>query len=82
MYLMNINLVSKQTLSKQILMGFESGKSLGMILIDLKESDTLDHDITLKRIHWFGSYLTQQYIAVSIDKNFPETEILNCDYYI
>ena len=55
---MNINLVSKQTLSKQILMGFESGKSLGMILIDLKESDTLDHDITSKRIHWFGSYLT------------------------
>ena len=58
MYLMNINLVSKQTLSKQILMGFESGKSLTMILIDLKESDTLDHDITSKRIHWFGSYLT------------------------
>ena len=57
MYLMNINLVSKQTLSKQILMGFESGKSLGMILIDLKESDTLDH-ITSKTIHWFGSYLT------------------------
>ena len=39
-------------------MGFESGKSLGMILIDLKESDTLDHNITSKTIHWFGSYLT------------------------
>ena len=52
-------------LSNQML-GFESGKSTGMILIDLQKAfDTLDHDILLgkmkylgftsKTIDWFGS---------------------------
>ena len=55
-------------LFNQILKGFESGKSTGMILIDLQKAfDSLDHDVLLdkmkylgftsKTIDWFGSYL-------------------------
>ena len=70
---MNINVVFEANtrlahLSNQILKGFESGKSTGMILIDLQKAfDTLDHDILLdkmkylgfksKTINWFSSYL-------------------------
>ena len=82
-YFMNINLVFEANsqkifglarLSNQIRRGFESGKSTGMILIDLQNGfDTLDHDIILdkmkclgftsKTIDWFGSYLKTQNIV-------------------
>ena len=43
-------------LFNQILKGFESGKSTGMILIDLqKVFDTLDHDILLDKMKYLGS---------------------------
>ena len=42
-------------LSNQILKGFESGKSTGMILIDLQKAfDTLDHDILLDKMKYLG----------------------------
>ena len=76
-------------MSNQILKGFESGKSTGMILIDLQKAfDSLDHDILLdkikylgftsKTIDWFGSYLKKQSNVVSLDKTHSETGILNC----
>ena len=76
-------------LSNKILKGSESGKSTGMILIDLQKAfDTLDHDILLnkmkylgftsKTIDWFGSYLKKRSIVVSLDKTLSETGILNC----
>ena len=75
-------------LSNQILIGFESGKSTGIILIDLQKAfDTLDHDILLdkmkyfgftsKTIDWFGSYLKKRNIVVSLEKTLSETGILN-----
>ena len=77
-------------MSNHILKGFESGKSTGMIAIDLqKASDTLDHDILLnkmkylgftsKTIDWLGSYLKKRNIVVSLDKTLSETGILNCE---
>ena len=91
---MNINVVFEANtrfahLSNQILKGFESGKSTGMILIDLQKAfDTLDHDILLdkmkylgfksKTINWFSSYLKKWDIIVSIEKTLSETGILNC----
>ena len=89
---------SKQTLSKhlsfpflsnQILKGFESGKSTGMILTDLQKAfDTLDHNILLNKIKylgftskvidWFGSYLKIRNIVVSLEKTLSDTGVLNC----
>ena len=76
-------------LSNQILKGFESEKSTGMILIDLQKAfDSLDHDILLnkmkylgftqKTIDWFGSYLKKRNIVVSLEKTLSETGTLNC----
>ena len=75
-------------LSNQILKGFESRKSTGMILIDLQKAfATLDHDILLDRtnylgftsktIDWFGSYFKKQNNFVTPEKNLLETGILN-----
>ena len=74
-------------LFNQILKGFESGRSTGMILIDLRKAfNTLDHDILLnkmkylgftsKTIDWFASYLKKQNIVVSLEKTLSEIEIL------
>ena len=75
-------------LSNQILKGFESRKSTGMILIDLQKAfDTLDLDILLdkmnylgftsKTIDWFGSYFKKQNIVLTLEKTLLETGILN-----
>ena len=52
---MNINLVFQVNtcladLSNQIVQGFKSGKSIGMILIEA--FDTLDHDILLEKMKY------------------------------
>ena len=76
-------------LSNQILKGFESGKSTGMILTDLQKAfDTLDHNILLNKIKylgftskvidWFGSYLKIRNIVVSLEKPLSDTGVLNC----
>ena len=42
-------------LFNQILKGFESGRSTGMILIDLRKAfNTLDHDILLNKMKYLG----------------------------
>ena len=72
-------------LSNQILKGFESRKSTGMILIDLQKAFvTLDHDILLdktnylgftsKTIDWFGSYFKKQNNFVTPEKIFWKQE--------
>ena len=69
--------------------GFESGKSTGMILIDLQKAfDTLDYDILLdklkqlgftsKAIDWFGSYLKRGDIVLILEKTLSVTGVLNC----
>ena len=76
-------------MSNKILTGFESGKSTGMMLIDLQKAfGTLDHDILLdkmkylgftsKIINWFGSYLKERNIVLSLEKTLSDTGILNC----
>ena len=76
-------------LSNQILKGFETGQSTGMILIDLQKAfDTLDHDILLRKmkylgfssktIGWFDSYLKNRIIIVSLDKTLSDKGELNC----
>ena len=73
----------------QILKGFESGKSTGMILLDLKKAFvTLDSDVLLdkmkdlgstsKTINWFGTSLKKRNIVVRLEKPLLETGILNC----
>ena len=43
-------------LSNQILKGFESGKSTGMILIDLQKAfDTIDHEILSSKLDYCGT---------------------------
>ena len=74
-------------LFNQILKGFESGKSTGMILINLQKAfDSLDHDMLLdkmkylgftsKTIDWFGSYLKKWNIVVNLGKTLSENGIL------
>ena len=76
-------------LSNWILKGFGSGKSAGMILIDLQKAfDTLDYDILLDKIKYlsftsktidlFTSYLQKRNISVSLEKTLSEKGISNC----
>ena len=74
-------------LTDKINKGFESGKYIGLISIDLQEAfDTIDHEILLKKmgrigfseqvISWFESYLSERTFEVNIDKKFFVQEIL------
>ena len=74
-------------LFNQILKGFESRKSTGMILIDLQKAfDTLDHDILLDKIKylsftsktmdWFGFYFKKRKL-IRFFESFGN-KILNC----
>ena len=76
-------------LSNQILKGFETRKSTGMILIDLQKAfDTLDYEILLKKLkytgflpgtaRWFESYLKNQNLIVSLEKSLSVPDVLNC----
>ena len=67
-------------LSDKILQGFETGKFIGMILIDLQKAfDTIDHKIFLDKlvylgfsksaILWFKSYLLDRSFTVNIGKD-------------
>ena len=73
----------------QILKGFESGKSTGMILLDLKKAFvTLDRHILLdkmkylasisKTINWFGTSLKKRNIVVRLEKPLLETGNVDC----
>ena len=69
--------------------GFESGKYVGLILIDLQKAfDTTDHEILLKKmgcigfsqkvILWFESYLSGRTFKANIDRKFSDPGNLTC----
>ena len=76
-------------LSDKILQGFETGKFIGMILIDQQKAfDTIDHNIFLDKlgylgfsksaILWFKSYLQDQSFTVNVGKEYSNHGNLSC----
>jgi len=70
-------------LSNKVLTGFDSGKSTGMVLIDLQKAfDTLDHEILLGKlkilglrkeaIEWFKSYLTNRNFKINLANSYSD----------
>ena len=75
-------------LSNQILTGFDSNKSTGMVLIDLQKAfDTLDHKILLsklkilgfneKTVEWFSSYLTNRNFKIKLANSYSDLGTLD-----
>ena len=76
-------------LNDKILQGFDSGKTTGMILIDLQKAfDTIDHEILIKKltyigfsknyIAWFKSYITNRSFIVNVENDYSDPGQLLC----
>ena len=76
-------------MNDKILKGFDDGLVTGMILIDLlKVSDTISHDIRLKKlsiigssdhtVQWFQSYLPNRKFTVNLKNSFYEVSSISC----
>ena len=76
-------------LTDKISTGFDKGLKTGMILIDLQKAfDTIDHDILIKKmpyfgfsnncVNWFNSYITNRTFQVNIEDKFSSSANLTC----
>ena len=76
-------------LNDKTLKDFDDGLVTGMILIALqKASDTINHDILLKKLSiigfsdhtfkWFQSYLSNRKFTVNLENSFSKVSNISC----